>query len=141
MKLLSTLILAAGFLAAYPAAAERLTFEQVRQANAARLSADELRTLVPGGTYKLTAGRLQTTWSHTPDGKLSGRRIVGGRNDARNGTWRISDDGAYCVDAVGNSPDDVVKWCRHVYRLNGALYSFEPDAAPETARYGFQFTR
>lgn len=141
MKLFPTLILAAGFLIAGPTAAERLTLEQVRQANGTRLTADELRALVSGGTYKLEVGRMQTKWVHTPDGKLSGRRIAGRRNDSRNGTWRISEDGAYCVDAVGDTPDDVVKWCRHVYRLNGALYSYEPDAAPDTARHGFQLLR
>lgn len=141
MKHLPTLIFVTGMLIAAPGHAERLTFEQVKQANAQRLSAEELRALVPGGQYRLTAGRLQTTWTHAPDGSLSGRRIAGPRNDVRKGTWRITDDGAYCVDAVGNTPDDVVKWCRHVYRLNGALYSFEADAAPDTVRNGFHFVR
>lgn len=141
MRALPTLIFVAGMLIAGPSNAERLTFDQVLKANAQRLSAEELRALVPGAQYKLVAGRLQTTWTHGPDGTLRGRRIAGPRNDVRNGTWRITDEGAYCIDAVGNTPDDVVKWCRHVYRLNGAFYSFEPDAAPDTQRYGFQFTK
>jgi len=95
------------------------------------LSAADLREIFAPGSiaqYMSVDGQLGwvKTWSIGQDGKL----LMANRNAPERwtyvspGTWKVSDDGRYCVDIPWTPQAE--KWCRPVYRLGDALYLGNP---------------
>jgi hypothetical protein len=129
---------------AQSAAAQALTLGQVKQKGATPLTKEELATLLPGSEYRRQVGTVYTHWTNFPDGTVdagrinSGTRTVRYNRDGQDGTWRVRDDGAYCVDVAGDYP---AKWCRTVYRLGNDYYAFSPRAVDEAKAWKFSLKR
>lgn len=74
----------------------------------AQLNADDLKQLMPDAkvTNHLATGSTRR-WSNDDDGTFvastDGRSLTGGRNIAGSGqgTWRLADNGSYCVNING----------------------------------------
>jgi hypothetical protein len=125
---------------AHGAGAQALTLAQVKQKGGTPLTRDELTTLLPDAEYRRQVGTVYTHWTNFSDGTLeagrinSGTRTVRYNRDGQDGTWRVRDDGAYCVDVRG---DYHAKWCRTIYRLGNGYYAFSPKADDDAKAWKF----
>jgi len=128
-----------------PAAAQVSTLGDVKMKGGVRLSAQELRDLMPGATVvsRTQAGSTRH-WQNRPDGTFTatsdGRGQSGGRNTyaSGEGTWRVTDEGRLCVTiAWPRSPDD---WCRYMFKLDDRYYGVGTLSNESTASE-FEFTK
>jgi hypothetical protein len=104
-----------------------------------RMSKEELASFLPGtkAVYVIKGGSTHM-WTNEPEGKfvastdaksITGTGMGGGRS-AR-GTWRVSDDGKYCISIDWNRHPE--NWCRYVYRTPGGDY-YMADSDDESAK-------
>ena len=109
------------------AAAQVTTYADVKAKNGVQLSTTDLKQLMPGAkVISRTQAGSTRTWENKPDGTLSastdGRGVTGGRNAyaSASGTWRVSDEGRFCVKIPWpRSPDD---WCFHMFKIGDKYY-------------------
>ena len=118
-------LLALGFCSTSFAAME--TLADVKANGGVELSAADLKELMPGAkVISRTQAGSTRTWQNKLDGTLSassdGRGVTGGRNGyaTGEGTWKISDNGRWCVKI--NWPHLVDDWCRVMYKVGGKYY-------------------
>jgi hypothetical protein len=124
------------------ALADEMTLADVKAKGANKLSAEDLKGLLPGATNRSETERASRSWNHGADGKLmafaQGKAGASqGRGNSGPGTWRVTDDGKYCVEVAWKQISDE-KWCRVVYKLGDSYYGFSDDTN-ETAK-GYAFT-
>lgn len=127
------------------AGAQVSTLGDVKAQGGVRLSAQQLRDLMPeANVVSRTQGGSTRYWHNRPDGTFSastdGRGQSGGRNiyATAEGTWRVSDDGRLCVRiAWPRSPDD---WCRYMFRLANKYYGAGTLSNESTASE-FEFSK
>lgn len=108
-----------------------MSLERLQARNAEKLSREKLAQLLPGAkVMRSTAGGAELSWTNNPDGKFiandrqtksSGMGRRSGLGGSASGTWRISEEGQYCVD-IDWTTRDREKWCRDIYRVNGHYY-------------------
>lgn len=108
-----------------------MSLEQLQAKNAEKLSRERLEQLMPGArVMRSTAGGGELSWTNNPDGKFlandrqtrsGGMRHRSGFGGTAPGTWRISEDGQYCVD-IEWALRDREKWCRDIYQVNSHYY-------------------
>lgn len=94
-----------------------------------RLSRDELATLLPGAevTHVSRGGSLRK-WTNGPDGKFVASSdnkkfgsVAGSSSATAPGTWRISDEGRYCVQIDWRR--EAENWCSYIVKApDGAYY-------------------
>jgi len=120
-----------------------MSLEQLQAKNAEKLSREKLEQLLPGAkVMRSTAGGAELSWTNNPDGKLLandrqtrsaglGRRS--GLGGSAPGTWRISEEGQYCID-IDWTTRDREKWCRDIYRVNSHYYMIRKGKSDEEAR-------
>jgi Protein of unknown function (DUF995) len=110
------------------ASAEPVTYAEVKAKNATRLSAGDLKRLMPGAKVVSRSNAGSTRhWQNRPDGTLVASSDNKGsdgraRPTAGNGTWRVSDKGAYCVTIKWNMASEA--WCRYIVKAGDKLYAF-----------------
>jgi hypothetical protein len=127
------------------AAAQVSTLGDVKAQGGVRLSAQELRDLMPEAkVVSRTQGGSTRYWHNRPDGTFSattdGRGQSGGRNlyATAEGTWRVTDEGRLCVTiAWPRSPDN---WCRYMFRLDNKYYGAGTLSNESTASE-FEFSK
>ncbi|WP_326542082.1 hypothetical protein [Pseudorhodoferax sp.] len=134
---------ALGGSAAAGAAPPIVTVQELRDAAAPRLTAEEVRALfVPGTVSEFASSGEWAGWVKRWNNSADGRFVIGHR-DVRNrwtwiaqGSWRIRPDGAYCIQAQWTSVQE--RWCLAVYRHAGAHYLGHPNlaTAPPGAQVG-----
>jgi hypothetical protein len=99
-----------------------------------KLSAQELRSIADGAKVtNISEGRYSRQWENESGGKLtastkdlnSSGRV---RQGYGSGTWRIEDDGRYCVEITWSRSSE--KWCRHIFRSGDKLYLSTESANP-----------
>lgn len=85
-----------------------------------KLSKEELQSLLPGtkATYVNQYGSVHA-WTNEPDGKFVASTVakkynMTGAGSTGHGSWRISDDGKYCIEIDWKR--DLEKWCSFVWR-------------------------
>lgn len=132
MRILIAVLLAATC-GAQPVLAQEneISLEQLQARNAEKLSREKLEQLLPGArVMRMTGGGAELSWTNHPDGKFiandrqtrsGGLGQRSGMGGSAPGTWRISEDGRYCVDIDWNTRDRE-KWCRDLYQVNGHYY-------------------
>lgn len=108
---------------------------------AAKMSKEELLAFLPGTevVYTTRAGSLHR-WNNAPDGKFvasTDNRKYGGATGLHGGTapgtWRVDDDGKYCVQIDWSR--ELEKWCAYIIKADdGAYYLNSVDPA---RRIGF----
>ena len=120
------------------AAAQVLPLADVKAKGGVQLSADDLKQLMPGTTLmSVTPAGSTRRWVNKADGTLvgstDGRGYSGGRTQpgSGDGTWRLSDNGAYCVTIKWGVmvPEN---WCRYIFKAGDKYYTFA--ALEDTAR-------
>ena len=94
-----------------------------------RLGRDELAALLPGAevTHISRAGSVRH-WTNGPDGKFvassDNRKFgsaTGSSSATASGTWRLSDEGRYCVQIAWRREPE--SWCAYILRgPDGAYY-------------------
>ena len=111
-------------------AAQTVTLADVKAKNAAQLSADDLKQLMPGAkVVSFTNAGSTRNWENNPNGTFAAssdsKGSVGGRArpSSGNGTWKVSDKGQYCVTIQwsGMTSED---WCRYIYKATDKYYGF-----------------
>lgn len=102
------------------------------------LSKEELQQLIPGSHASNTRsdGYLQR-WTNDPSGKLIVSVISppGQQHTSQTaqGTWRISDDGQYCVQIQWRMQP--VSWCAAVQKAADGKFSLVGDGSPSLPRH------
>lgn len=120
--------------------------------NAKKLTAEELRQLMPGaGVTRLTASGNTHKWTNGSDGTFivssdnrtpsGGTGITGGRPSTAPGKWHIADDGRYCV-LIEWRTAPTEEWCRYFFVTpDGTYYATKSDATPTEKLYKFQVSK
>jgi hypothetical protein len=117
--------------AATPASAQEILLGDVKAKGAAKLGKDELNALIPGSTVDHVGAEINRMWTNDKDGSLLGssyRRVSPGQRGSGRGTWRVTDDGKYCVDIEWKLSTE--QWCRVVYRHGDDYVAFRTDEDP-----------
>ncbi len=110
-------------------AAEEMTLSAVKAAGGKELAGEELKALLPGKTGRRSVDRYDLNWLHDADGKLRASSVEKtGRMVAWNypGTWRVSDDGKYCLRIEWYSGTE--QWCRFIAKLGDDYLAFDSRA-------------
>ena len=93
------------------------------------LSKDELEQLLPGARMSRASTRGNTaTWINEANGRFTVRsddRAISGRgaSSKAEGSWRITDDGRYCVTIEWQHGKDPETWCRFVLATGDGYYA------------------
>lgn len=100
------------------------------------LGKDELNQLLPGAKMRRVnnQGSFQA-WSNDPSGSFvvsSDNRGTQGNNSTANGSWKISDDGRYCL-TIEWKRNPLEDWCRLIVKAGGNYYVTRSDKV-ETER-------
>jgi hypothetical protein len=106
------------------AAESRVTAQELIDGGARRLSAVEAKALLgPGVDVETVAGVSGNVrrWTNEPDGRFiaSSRGPLGSQTTGK-GSWRLTDDGQYCVEIIWKTVDE--QWCRVVYEYASGTY-------------------
>ena len=120
-----------------PASAGEMTWGELKAKNVTPLTKEELEALLPGTTYEMFEGKYHVYWKNETDGRLAGAIKLAnemGSGSRRSGTWSVSKDGAYCVDAKGQTDDQTTKWCRHVWKVDGKYFGINRNVRNEAVR-------
>jgi hypothetical protein len=139
----------ASFLLLLPLAvqAEALVLSDLKAQNGIQLSADELKQLLPGAkVVNHTEAGNTRRWTNEPDGKLVASNDGGAKvrwtrhsSSSGDGTWRIGDNGTYCVTLEWKKSSE--DWCRYLFKV-GAKYYGVGSAANSTAKaHEFEFSK
>ena len=98
----------------------------LKEKGAKLLTKADLEALLPGSVYDDVGDRFTNSYTNDRDGSLSTYhtpRIGGGGTDMpwrASGTWRVSDQGQYCVDYRFRVTE--VKYCMYVWQLGNDYY-------------------
>lgn len=114
-----------------------ITAAEAQQGRAVQLSADELKALLKAGSVSeymsigSQVGWLRR-WHIAADGSLiiSNRDVQNKWSFAGRGTWRVRDDGAYCLAIQWHTIQE--RWCRAAYRVQDSLYLGPLDLTRDT---------
>lgn len=109
-----------------------------------RLSAQELRGIAEGAKVSIVSvDRFFQQWENESGGKLAASTRNLNANNPRlgygNGTWRIEDDGRYCVEIAWARSS--MNWCRHIFRSGDKLYSSAESTNPNGKAYEIEFKK
>lgn len=113
-----------------------------------KLSKDDLASLLPGtkAVYVIKAGSTHR-WTNEPDGKFvastDGKTVsmaaTGRYSGTAKGTWRISDDGKYCVNIDWKTATE--DWCQFVFRAEDGSYYMASSGNPEAERRKIELSK
>ena len=122
----ATLLLASGAAFAQKAA----TLADLDAATRTTLGKDDLLQLLPGATMRRTnvQGSVQA-WTNDAGGSFvvsSDNRGTQGHNSTAKGSWKISDDGRYCVVIEWNR-NPTEDWCRVIMKVGESYYAAKSD--------------
>ena len=128
-----------------PAGAQESSLGDVKAKGGVQLDVRELRDLMPGAkVVSRTQAGSTRSWQNRPDGTFTatsdGRGQSGGRNTyaSGEGTWRVTDDGKWCVTIQWpRSPDN---WCRYMFRLDDKYYGVG-TLSNESTTSEFEFSK
>jgi hypothetical protein len=121
-----------------------MTFTDIMSQKGIRLSSGDLNQLLPNAKVVSYLDSSTRRWKHEPDGtfmaysdaRRSGKMMS--TQAAAHGTWRIDENGAYCVTI--DWPKKTEKWCKQIYKVNGKYYGVKPDAGEDAAAHEFEFS-
>jgi hypothetical protein len=112
-----------------------------------RLSKEELTSFLPGtkAVYVIKGGSTHS-WTNEPEGKFVAStdaktlNLTGmGSSYTARGTWRVSDDGKYCISIEWRRYPE--SWCRFVYRAPGGGYYMTETDDPSAEKRKIELTR
>ena len=110
------------------AAAQAPTYADVKAKNGVQLTTADMKQLMPGAkVVSRTQAGSTRTWENKQDGTLNassdGRGVTGGKNAyaSGTGTWRVTDEGQYCVNI--SWPRNADDWCRYMFKVGDKYYA------------------
>lgn len=118
-------LVVAGFASA--AHAEDMTVQELKSKGARQLSAAEIKGALTGATLRYDFADAETQVRLKADGSLDGvaKRRIGSTGGGRafSGTWKITDEGRWCVEAqsfgAGSGSGAI---CRDVFQLEDKYF-------------------
>lgn len=109
--------------------ASLVTTGVVAQNNAARMTKEELLSFLPGTkvTHTAASGSVRN-WTNEPDGKFVastnnkkfGSAMGTTAGSAGQGSWKVNDDGKYCVDIAWKRIQE--SWCSSILKSPDGVY-------------------
>jgi hypothetical protein len=120
-----------------------LLLSDLRARHAVELSADDLRQLMPNARVaSVHENGSVRHWKNEPNGKFLASSNVRGKlktlPSQGRGTWRVSDDGTYCVTIEW--PRLTENWCKYLFKLDGKYYGVDSVANPHAKALDFEFS-
>lgn len=107
--------------------AQAITLADVKARHATQLDANELKRLTPAAkVVSRTPAGSTRRWENRTDGTLIASSDTVGHSGGRSrafhgrGTWRVTDDGRYCVSIEWNVRSE--QWCRHIFKAGDKYY-------------------
>jgi hypothetical protein len=116
---------------------------EIKAKNAVQLTAADLKELLPGAKvmHKTIDGSIRR-WENNTDGTLVASSDASGAGGGRayritgSGTWRIDDQGRFCVAIKWNVRSEDA--CRYVFKADGKYFGvFKLDDSSPTADFEF----
>jgi hypothetical protein len=114
-----------------------MTLRDLEGKSPRRLSADELKQLIPGARMsRIAASGSMHQWSNDSGGSFvissdnmgTGTPVrTQGRPSQQNGKWHLSDDGRYCV-LIEWKAVPTEEWCRVILQAGDQYYSAKSDS-------------
>jgi hypothetical protein len=144
MRRVSIAAFVVSFLACPVAMAQVMSFGELQQKGVVKLSAQELRGIAQGAKVidRAATGSVRQ-WENEIGGEFpavsSNASTPGGKPVYGKGTWRIEDDGRYCVEIAWRTSTE--KWCRHIFRSGDKLYSSTAGTKPDVKAYEIEFKK
>ena len=123
----------------------RLTLKDVKQQGGKQVSAEELKTLLPGAKVISIANNGNTRrWENNADGKFvvstdNFNDIGNNRHTSAQGSWHIGDNGTFCAELAWTSGAE--KWCRFLFRSGDKYYGFNSLTNASGIAYEYAFSR
>jgi len=128
MKKATTKVFLVLSLASPAAMAQMVNLADIQKQGAVKLTAQQLRAAAEGASASYRAeNRWLLQWKNEAGGKLqaSATPPAGAGPETRGqygkGTWRIEDDGKYCLQV--SHPKEPQTWCRFIYKAGNKTYS------------------
>ena len=98
------------------------------QGSGAKMTREELMSFLPGTKVThFNAGGSERHWTNEPDGKLyanTNNKSLGSYTGLQSaghwGTWKVSDEGKYCIDIDWKTIGE--KWCATILKGEGDTY-------------------
>ena len=86
------------------------------------LPKEDARQLLQGATIAFTSTKgNQLRWKNELDGTMFATSLgPSGKNNTKNGTWKIDDKGRFCVSI--DWPSNLEEWCRSIVKEGGSYY-------------------
>ena len=111
--------------------AEELTLGTLKAQGAQRLSKDDLATLLTDASLTRQVERGDVFINTQKDGSLNARyqsKMRSARQLKGYGTWKVSDDGKYCLEIKWERGFDDVSGCRDMYKAGDEYYGAGSEA-------------
>jgi len=94
-----------------------------------KLSSEEVRALLSGATVDAQrSGNVQTKTLYKPDGSLSAQIQAPDASTGGTGTWKVEDDGKFCISINWTLHFPPVAGCSYVFRLGDSFYFSVSDS-------------
>jgi hypothetical protein len=125
--------------------ADDLVLNDLKAQNGVRLSADELKQLMPNAKVVSYLKGSTRHWKNEPNGKFVAssdvRRDSGmiGKPSKAQGTWHVGDNGTYCVTL--DWPKRSESWCRYIFRVGEKYYGVKTVHDGGTVAHEFTFSK
>jgi hypothetical protein len=122
---------------------EPMSLKEVTAANGTPLTVDELKQLLPGArvTSRNPSGSTHY-WQNNPDGKFvasTDARGKGGRGAQVPGSWRIGDDGTYCLKI--DWPREPDNSCRYLFKVGNKYFGIGSQQDVNALIHEFEFVQ
>jgi len=93
-----------------------------------KVEAPTLRTLIAGHRLQNRFMGADREWTHAADGTLAGTSVgTQGQRSPGSGTWRVHDDGRYCVDIRWAGIGSPEAWCCYVFQRGSEFFDAPSD--------------
>lgn len=144
----SNITILIGLLLAKSAWAQNLVENDKREVEFAAeslLSKEDLAILLPGSKVtQRTPEGANRYWKNSPDGKFvvstdAGDQAGLGMVRSAKGSWRIGDEGTYCVTMKWG--DTLEQWCRYLFKNGDKYLGLESKVGSKVDVHEFFFSR
>ncbi len=106
---------------------------------------EDVEKLVVGANVYNRGTQSERWWDNGPDGKIRAARGAGSfsynRSFVGEGTWRVNDQGQYCVDMLWGNSKNPEKWCRFLFKVGDDYFGAASATNPDSAAFALKFKK
>lgn len=96
---------------------------------ARKLSSEEVKALLSGATVDAErGGNVHTKTTYKPDGSLSAHIQAPDFSSGGVGSWRVEDNGRFCISISWTSQFPSVAGCSYAFQLGNSIYFSVSDS-------------